>query len=107
MFIFDIVLLVLAALRITRFVLIDSLGRWWFVGPALKRTRNRPKAAKYVEGLFSCPFCIGFWISLVGVVSLYLAGGPGDASVWWRAAAGVWALSYLVGHGVSKIDYDD
>ena len=27
MFIFDIVLLILAALRITRFVLIDSLGR--------------------------------------------------------------------------------
>lgn len=104
MFIFDIVLLVLAALRITRFVLIDSLGRWWFVGPALKRTRNK-KSEKYVEGLLSCPFCIGFWISLVGVATLYAAGGPGQAALWWRALAGVWALSYLVGHGVNRLDY--
>jgi hypothetical protein len=92
-FIFDIVLLVLAALRITRFVLIDSLGR-----------RNK-KSEKYVEGLLSCPFCIGFWISLVGVATLYAAGGPGQAALWWRALAGVWALSYLVGHGVNRLDY--
>lgn len=106
MFIFDIVLLILAALRITRFVLIDSLGRWWFVGPALKRSYGTP-AEKYVEGLLSCPFCIGFWISLVGVVSLWLAGGPGEAALWWRVLAAIWALSYIVGHGVSKIDYAD
>lgn len=107
LYLVDLTLLVLATIRATRFVLIDSLGQWWITGPALKQvyaTRNK-KAQKYVEGLLSCPFCIGYWISLAAILTLALAGGPGDAAAWWRIAAGSFALSYLVGHAVAKWDY--
>lgn len=107
---FDLLLLILATLRVTRLVTTDNLpGQWWIYGPLYKRAYGRgagastPRWAKYIEGL-TCPFCIGFWIGLVGAVSLYLVGGPGDADIWWRWLAGVFALNYVVGHVSGRLD---
>jgi hypothetical protein len=104
MYWFDILLLVLASARVTRLILVDSLGEWWLVKPAIVWATGR-KSEKYIEGLLTCPFCIGFWICLAGVGSLMLAGGPGNAAVWWQVLAGTFSLSYIVGHVVAKIDY--
>ena len=107
---FDLLLLVLATLRVTRLVTTDNLpGQWWIYGPAYKRaygharTSGIPWWGKYIEGL-TCPFCVGFWIGLVGVLSLLLVGGPGDAADWWRWLAGAFALNYVVGHVSSRLD---
>ena len=107
--IFDLLLLVLATLRVTRLVTTDNMpGQWWIYGPAYKkaygrRDRPTPRWAKYIEGL-TCPFCVGFWIGLVGALTLLLVGGPGDAAEWWRWLAGVFALNYVVGHVSARLD---
>jgi hypothetical protein len=104
MYWFDILLLVLASLRVTRLVLVDSLGEWLIVKPAIVWSTGK-KIGPFVEGLLTCPFCIGFWICMAGVASLALAGGPGNAAAWWTFLAGSFSLSYIVGHVVARIDY--
>jgi len=108
LFLFDVVLLVLASLRATRMVTTDKVpGEWWIHAPLMKRAfvngKARPKWAKYLIGL-ECPFCVGFWICLVAILSLLLVGGPGHAPDWWRWAAGALALNYVVGHVASRLD---
>jgi hypothetical protein len=103
----DLALLTLVTLRLTRLVTTDSLGQWWLYAPAYKRAYGRPgtapKWAKYVEGL-TCPFCVGFWIGAVALLSLLFVGGPGEAAVWWRYATGVFALNWIVGHAAARLD---
>lgn len=104
---FDLILLVLVTLRLTRLVTTDSLGQWWLYAPLYKRTVAKPgptsRWAKYIDGL-TCPFCVGFWIGAVAALSLYLVGGAGDAADWWRWVAGIFALNYIVGHIASWLD---
>lgn len=105
---FDITLLVLATLRVSRLVTTDNLpGQWWIHAPLYKKAYGKggttPAWAKYLDGL-GCPFCVGFWIGLVAVVSLWLVGGPGEAADWWRWLAGAFALNYVVGHVASRLD---
>ena len=104
MFYFNILLLILASLRVTRLIIVDSLGLWWVVTPAIRKSAGT-RFEKYVEGLLTCPYCLGFWICLAGVGSLMLAGGPADAATWWTVLAGTFALSYIVGHVVAWLDY--
>jgi len=105
----DLILLVLASLRLTRLVTTDSIpGQWWIYGPAYKAAfgnprRRNPWWARYIEGLI-CPYCVGFWIGLVVLLSLLLVGGPGHAAEWWRWTAGAFALNYVVGHVSSRLD---
>jgi hypothetical protein len=106
----DLVLLLLATLRISRLITSDNIpGNWWIYGPlykkvALEQSRGRvPGWSKYLEGL-QCPFCVGFWVGLVGVISLYLVGGPGDAADLWRWLAAPFALNYVVGHVAKRLD---
>lgn len=110
LFLFDLLLLLLVSLRLTRLVTTDNLpGQWWIYGPLYKRAYGHPSStptprwAKYLEGL-TCPFCVGFWIGLAALVSLLLVGGPGDAAVWWRYATGAFALNWVVGHVANRLD---
>lgn len=107
-FIADLLLLLLVTLRLSRFVTTDSLGQWWFYNPLYKRSHRHPSQPtpwwlKYLDGL-TCPFCVGFWIGCVTALSLWLAGGPGDAAEWWRWVAGVFALNWVVGHVANRLD---
>lgn len=56
-----------------------------------------PRWAKYLDGL-SCPYCMSVWMSAAVTITLFLAGGPGDAADWWRYPAGFLALAWLTGH---------
>lgn len=102
----DLALLIFVTLRLTRFVTTDSLGQWWIIGPLTKQAygKGEKKAwSKYLDGL-TCPFCVGFWIGCVALLSLYLVGGPGEADLWWRYAAGAFALNWVVGHVSAYLD---
>jgi hypothetical protein len=103
----DLALLVLVTLRLTRLITTDNVpGQWWIYGPAYKKAYGHgrpPRWAKYIEGL-TCPFCVGFWIGCLTVLSLLLVGGPGDAADWWRWLAGAFALNYVVGHVSGRLD---
>ena len=104
----DLVLLVLATLRVTRFFTSDSMGQWWFYAPLYKKAygggkHETPKWAKYIEGL-TCPFCVGFWVGCLALLTLFIAGGLGDADAWWRWLAAAFALNWVVGHVASRVD---
>jgi hypothetical protein len=109
LFVFDLALLLLATARCTRLVTTDNLpGQWWIYGPLYKRAYGRrgetpPRWARYLEGL-TCPFCVGFWIGCVGLLSLWLVGGPGHAEEWWRWLAGAFAMNYVVAHVSARLD---
>lgn len=114
----DLVLLTLAVLRVTRLVTTDDVGKWWLRDPAEDWAVSNGKViafdrsddivhtgwrGKLVSGL-ECPFCVGFWIGLVGIVFLEMVGGPGNSPEWWRLLAGVFALNYVVGHVSGRLD---
>jgi hypothetical protein len=110
LFLLDLVLLLLASLRVTRLVTTDNLpGQWWIIAPLQKRayrhqrTTGVPRWAKYLDGL-QCPFCVGFWIGLVGLLLLAVLGGPGHSPEWLRYLMGAFALNYCVGHAASRLD---
>lgn len=98
----SLVVLVLAAIRITRFVRLDKAGSpirhlilgvfgWTAVLLRLKGKTTRGRMA--AKDLISCPYCIGFWISLLCGFSWVLWGD----TVVWLALMLPWALSWIVG----------
>jgi len=121
---------VLATLRLTRFVTTDDLGLWTVKTPAynwaarheppmpviepwdglpehfvepVERIRVPGWRLRLVSGL-ECPFCVGFWIGVIVLGLLWLAGGPEDPAEWWWFGAGVFALNYVAGHVGSRLD---
>ena len=48
-----------------------------------------PRVLGFVDGLWSCYWCLGFWLSLPA--AMYLVDGWHDVVVWW------FALSAAVG----------
>lgn len=112
----DLLLALGAVLRLTRFIVADDIpGRLWIKNPLwASATRNatnlqrrefhesRDPAAlgwrgKILLGL-GCPFCMSVWVSAGVLVSLVLAGGPGEVAHWWRWVAGFLTLAWLAGH---------
>lgn len=102
----DISLIFGATTRLTRLITLDDLGQWWVVDPLISRAENT-RWWKYVDGL-TCPFCVGFHLSLMVIMS-YLAarrlGGP--ALVAWRAAAGALTVNYGSAHLVVAADFGE
>jgi|GEM_PF-3738479 len=96
----DIVLLVGFAARLTRLAVVDDIAE----GPRILAVRyagrvgDRPM--RWTLSLLSCPYCIGFWLS-VAVIGSWAAWG--DTAVWLLIAA-AFTLSYVVGHLVALLD---
>lgn len=121
---FDLLLLVLSTLRLSRLVTSDQIGEWFiqepakrwatmadvttdyepYMGEVLRQTDN-PDGWRHrlVDGLI-CGFCEGYWIGVVTIVVLAMLGGPGDAPDWWRVLSGTFALSYVIGHVSARLD---
>jgi hypothetical protein len=100
----DLLLLLGFAARLIRLAVVDRIAapfrnavRW--VGDRLGGERG----LLWADDLVSCPFCIGFWISVGVVASWALVGG----TVAWRLTAGAFALSYLAGHAAARLDVGD
>lgn len=133
---FTLLLAVLAAMRLTRLVIADDLGLWYVRGPAAMwavrydsplplpevdsaeeavelREQTAPALgwrSKLVSGL-SCPFCVGWWLGVLVLLSLWAVGGPSSTSTAaevWRWVAGALALNYVAAHiGARLGDTDD
>lgn len=114
-------LVLLATLRLTRFVTSDHLGEWWIVGPAKRwawhseAVTGPPEAdpvpsppitfgwrSKAVSGL-DCPFCVGFWLGLVILLG-EVTVGRSRLRPLWRLGLAALGLNYVVGHLSSRID---
>lgn len=85
-----------ASLRLTRLAIDDSI-----LEPLHARILRLSSSDRYKRGilgtwlfkLFSCPWCIGFWISL-GVTLLAAASNGG---AWFFYPAAALSISWLVG----------
>ena len=119
----DVLLAVGLAMRLTRFVVTDDLGGWWIRHPVMRavvryeqhhpHTRRpdttvtmwrgetvavrMPWRENLSDGLH-CPWCVGFWIDVAVLASLWAVGGPGDAAEPWRWIAAAFTLNYVAAH---------
>jgi len=93
----DIALVLGLAARLTRLAVVDDIAE-----PArVALVKVMPtRIVGWVYALLTCPFCIGFWLS-VAVVLSWLAWG---STVLWQAVAAAFTVSYLVGHAVAHLD---
>lgn len=117
----DIVLALGAALRLTRFVVADDVpGGWYIRKPvwqsAWKHASIEQRHTYWQDGAnaqqdpavlgwrgkvasgLGCPYCMSVWMAALVTVTLFLAGGVGDAADWWRYPAGFLTLAWLTGH---------
>lgn len=110
-FIFDLVLACGFTLRLLQLQL-DKITVWLVHEPLLKLAQNRgkwveentmlgiervfnwPRWQRYAEAL-KCIWCLGFWLGLLVLLSLWVAGGPGHAWEIWRWVAGGFTLNYV------------
>jgi hypothetical protein len=115
------VLVILATARLTRFVTEDWLGHWWLVEPARRwalarqwqsghlppdwedRDQDDPRV-RLVMGL-DCPFCVGFHIGWLVMLSYVVARAVPGLMPLWRFVMGALALNYVVAHVSSRIDH--
>lgn len=97
----ELVLVVGLTARLIRFTVVDDAGTVVF-RPALRLGRlvAGDRGIRFVEALFFCPFCIGFWIA-IGVAAGYRLWG--DTNLW-QVAALAGTLSYVGGHLVATLD---
>lgn len=113
----DVALLLGAALRLSRFVVADDLGKWWIKDPIDrlmdrkweehtahlsefdKFTYPEPWWWKYRSGL-DCPFCIGFWIGAAALTSYTVLAKDKTTRTAraWRFVAATLTLNEVAGH---------
>lgn len=102
----DLLLALGLALRATRVITGDDIGLWYVRGPAAMWATSNDYdyqgspiwRQRLVSGL-GCPYCVGFWVGCVVLLSLWLAGGPG-VGTWepWRWVAGAFTMNYIAAH---------
>ena len=113
-------LAVLGAARITRVIVTDDIGLWYIRGPLVSWViKHEPDHFGWRSRLWSgldCPFCVGFWVGVLVLVSLAAVGGPDadtTAATIWRWVMAAFALNYVTAHvgarlgDVSDDGYDD
>jgi hypothetical protein len=88
----ELILLVLAAYRLYRFLALDSFppmmaARTWLTGEDDEGHPTGARRPKWIADLWACPFCLGYWISLA------LVAGWWVSPMWAIAFALPWAVS--------------
>jgi hypothetical protein len=105
--IFDILLALGLTLRLTRLIVVDDAGLWFVRMPVFHWAEKHDPQGRGWQGKLNtgldCPFCIGFWIGCGVLLSLYLAGGPGDVTEAWRWVAGAFTLNWVAAHVGSRM----
>jgi hypothetical protein len=102
--IFDLLLLVGFTLRTIRLVCTDTITDRYLRRHVVAWAERDDTGSRefWADGL-ECGFCVGFWLTGLCLLSLYLAGGPGDAALWWHVLAGWFTLNYVTAHIWSRI----
>ena len=97
----DLVLVLGASLRLTRFVVTDSLGER--IKGAVRDTYDPPPV---LSDALDCPWCVGTWLGY-GVLASYALARHGPHSLaLWRYVAGGLLLNEATAHIGSRIgDY--
>lgn len=83
-------------------LLVGAAVFWgWYVlvyldPPLVRWPRNWLRRVAFFDHLIACPFCCGFWLSLIGVVWFGFANHYSTRD-WWTAPVEVLAAAGLVG----------
>lgn len=102
---FDGALIVGATLRLIRLLIIDDLGYYAFTLPTYRTlVRLLPDTKRWVADGLTCPFCIGFWLGALTVVSYWLVNSHDTATLVWRLTAGALTLNWVAGHVFDRVD---
>lgn len=99
----ELLLLVGLTARAIRLAVVDDIAGPARVAAVRVAGVAGARASRWTAALLSCPFCIGFWISLI-VAASWVAWGD---TVGWRLAALAGTLSYVSGHAVARLDQPD
>lgn len=119
----DLLLLVVAACRVTRIFTTDTIGQWYVVEPAEAWADRHEQVLdlsdhehpvhnddegwrhRLVSGL-SCPWCVGLYVCITGVLSLVAVRGwwPDTAVEGWRLLAAPFVLNYVQAHINARLD---
>jgi uncharacterized protein DUF1360 len=84
----------LASFRATRFVVFDSL-----TDPFRERiemwhaVKHESWIRTKIRDLFSCPYCVGFWLSLITLLVYVSAVDQWSGTSLWVHAVEVWAVA--------------
>lgn len=122
----DLVILVLAVLRLCRALIADDIGKRYVLAPIYEwligAKNGRPKAVTsmrygnqalmrtwwmFLLGGLTCPFCVGYWIGLGCVLLAWRVGPLGAEPTWWRILFGSLALNWIVGHVAVRVGDTD
>lgn len=98
----DLLLLLGLSLRVTHLITSDTISERYLREPLMRKVRTE-KQEFWIDALY-CPWCVGFWICGLMLLSLLVAGGPGDAASWWRVVAGWFTLNYIVARAESLLN---
>lgn len=117
----DIALAIGATVRLTRLVVVDEIGEWWFRKP-LENAADRwavrelaraqaageeprtPRWWKY-QSLWHCPHCTSFWAAVGVLLSGLVLRRLGPVGVGlWRFGTGALAISSIAGHLSAHLD---
>lgn len=107
----DLLLAFGASLRLTRLVVTDQMGEWYIKDP-IDRSMERfeetftgdtePWWWKWRSGL-DCPFCAGFHIGWITLLSGILVKDKPRLRALWRFGAGALSMNYVAGHLGAKL----
>lgn len=93
-----------ASARLTRLVTTDDLGAMWLREPLQRAALQRSDATvRYADGL-DCPFCAGFWVSLLVTSSYTLSRRRPATLAAWRIVAAALTANYVTGHVSARLD---
>ena len=97
---FDLFLITGATARLTRLAVYDDAGI--IIRLPVTETAGfllRERGYRWAYGLFDCPWCFGFWASVLVTSSWYLWAG-----MLWQVAAAAATASYVTGHLLTMRD---
>ena len=84
-------------MRLTRLAVVDTIAepaREWLILAVPGR------AVEWVDGLISCPHCLGVWIAAAVIGSYVLVGH----TLTWQLTAATFTLAWITGHLVQRAD---
>lgn len=95
-------LVVLATARIWRLLVVDGITEG-FRSRLICKVQDAPhKARDAFHDLYFCPFCAGFWICSI----ILLTALAWRDEIAWQLIVGAFALNYVSGHLNARLDVD-
>lgn len=92
--------------KITEWLILNRLWRWADYTTPLEEFEPTTPRTRLVYSL-SCPWCVGFWVSAIVVISMHLAWSFPDWTWLWRMIATIFTINWVAATIHTKLEADD